>query len=74
LIYFFNVSIILKDKVRNSDRFVISDCKIVNNPEPLAAYKDERYRAEIAKRYGIFLVQNSQNFMSPYLYKEFKIV
>jgi len=59
----------LKDKVRNSNRFIISDCKIVKDPEPLAAYKNFDYRNSIAKSYGMFLVINSKNFWTPYLYK-----
>lgn len=52
--------------------YVVSDLKQVSDPEPLAAYKDFDYRNGIAKRYGMFLVINSSNFWSPYLYKEFK--
>jgi hypothetical protein len=59
----------LKGKVRNFDRFVISDCKIVAKPEPLAAYKDFDYRNNIAKSYGMFLDVNPKGFCSPYLYK-----
>ncbi len=53
--------------------FVIHDLKTFKDTRPLASYKDERYRALIAKKYGIFLVQNKQNFMTPYLYKDFEV-
>ena len=53
--------------------FEIHNLKTFKDPRPLASYKEEFYRKEIAKRYGIFLVLNDQNFMSPYLHKKFKV-
>jgi hypothetical protein len=35
--------------------------------QPLAAYKDMRYRDEIAKRYGIYLTMNEKGFQVPNL-------
>lgn len=32
-----------------------------------ATYKDEKYRAAIADRYGMFLVENDEGFQTPYL-------
>lgn len=50
-------------------KYVLSDLKLVPNPEPMAAYKDEDYRAKIANRYGIFLIVNELGFWTPYLKK-----
>lgn len=52
--------------------YVVSDLKMVTNQEPMASYKDMEYRKAIAKRYGIFLVVNSKNFITPYLQKDFQ--
>lgn len=51
-------------KVRNG-RYVVSDLKLVENPEPMAAYKDMNYRQKVAARYGIYLVTNGQGFCTP---------
>jgi hypothetical protein len=50
--------------------YIVSDLKMVAKPEPMASYKDERYRNGIAKKYGVFLVINEKQFWSPYLYRE----
>jgi hypothetical protein len=50
-------------------KYVISDLQLVQNPERMASYKDEDYRARIADRYGIFLVYNEKGFQVPYLKK-----
>jgi hypothetical protein len=54
----------------DAGKYAVSDLKIVENPEPMAAYKDENYRANIADRYGIFLVYNEKGFQVPYLKKD----
>lgn len=61
----------LKGKSRKIDagKYVVSDLKPVANPEPMAAYKDENYRAKIADRYGIFLAYNQKGFQVPHLKK-----
>ena len=52
-------------------KYKIHDLKVnLEKIEPLAAYKDTNYRNKIAKRYGMFLVVNDQDFWTPYLYKE----
>jgi len=65
----------LKDKspkIKNGN-YIISDLKLIEKRYelPLAAYKDLKYRNKIADRYGIFLVLNNKNFLSPYLKKNF---
>jgi hypothetical protein len=50
-------------------KYVLSDLQLVQNPEPMASYKDEHYRARIADRYGIFLMHNELGFLTPYLKK-----
>ncbi len=62
-----------KSKKIDAGKYVISDMKPVECMEPLAAYKDENYRAHIADRYGIFLVLNDLRFQTPYLKKDFSI-
>jgi len=37
----------------------------------MAAYKDQRFRNQIAARYGIFLVTNEKLFLDPHLMKDF---
>jgi hypothetical protein len=62
-----------KSKKIDQGKYVISEMKPVECMEPLAAYKDEYYRARIADRYGIFLVVNELRFQTPYLKKDFDI-
>ncbi len=71
----------LKGKSRKIDqgRYKVSDMKPVECMEPLAAYKDESYRARIADRYGIFLSHNdffgpNKIFWTPYLKKDFNVL
>lgn len=54
----------------DAGKYAVSDLKIVDYPEPMASYKDEEYRANIADRYGIFLVYNEKGFQVPYLKKD----
>lgn len=63
----------LKDKSPKIKNGKISDLKLIEKRYelPLAAYKDLKYRNKIADRYGIFLVLNNKNFLSPYLKKNF---
>jgi hypothetical protein len=63
----------LKDKSFKIKRgkYVLSDLKMVTEPERMASYKDADYRSRIADRYGIFLVLNELNFLTPFLKKEF---
>jgi hypothetical protein len=65
----------LKDKSPKimKGKYVVSDLKIINNPQPLAAYKNFEYRSRIAKTYGMFLLHNEYAFLTPYLYKDFKV-
>jgi hypothetical protein len=39
--------------------------------EPLASYKEQLYRDDIARAYGIFLSNNDKGFNEPYLMKDF---
>jgi hypothetical protein len=50
-------------------KYKVHDCTTVRwkDQEPMAAYKDEHFRNEIAARYGMFLVLNSKGFQVPYL-------
>ena len=51
----------------------IQEVKTCETPNQMARYKDLKYRNEIAKRYGMFLIcPNEKGFWTPYLYKEFK--
>ncbi len=52
-------------------RYKIHNLQTVQELEPLAAYKDLEYRENIANRYGIFLILNEYNFLTPYLRKNF---
>jgi hypothetical protein len=57
-------------KIKNG-RYKISNLKTTENQEALAAYKDNEYRDNIAKRYGIFLYINDQHFWTPILHTIF---
>jgi hypothetical protein len=59
----------LKSKSKNPNRFQIYNLEVVKEMEPLAAYKDLKYRNKIANKYGIFLIVNEYNFWTPYLIK-----
>jgi hypothetical protein len=63
----------LKGKSYKIDRgeYVISDLKMVDNPEQMASYKDLQYRNGIANRYGMFLILNEFDYLTPYLKKEY---
>ena len=52
-------------------KYIVHDLTVVNEPEQMAAYKDQRYRDQIAARYGMFLVLNDKGFLTPYLTKNF---
>ncbi|MEN6537919.1 MAG: radical SAM protein [Bryobacteraceae bacterium] len=47
--------------------YQISDLQMVQNPEPMAAYKDTNWRNKIAGRYGMFLTINENRFWEPHL-------
>jgi hypothetical protein len=49
--------------------YVISDLQPKEKLQEMAAYKDPEFRDVIAGRYGIFLVPNEKNFLSPHLRK-----
>jgi hypothetical protein len=57
----------LKGKSRRVDKgkYQVSDLKIIQQPEQMAAYKDPVYRQKVAARYNILLVMNQQGYMSP---------
>lgn len=52
-------------------KYVVSDLQMVEEPEPMASYKDIYYRNRIAERYGMFLMVNESDFMTPYLKASF---
>jgi hypothetical protein len=52
-------------KIHSLERF--TSMLEANEKYPLAAYKDTQYRNSIARRYGIALTINSDNFWTPYL-------
>lgn len=64
----------LQGKSRKIDRgeYVVSDMILTNKPEEMAAYKDQFWRNQVARRYGIHLHVNEKGFCSPILLKEFK--
>jgi len=45
--------------------------KMVDNPEQMVSYKDLQYRNWIANRYGMFLILNEFDYLTPYLKKEY---
>lgn len=63
-------------KVKNA-KYQIHDLKITPKNEleqqPMAAYKDFMYRTYTASKYGIYLVENDQHFLSPYKGNGFKM-
>jgi len=54
-----------------SGKYKIHNLQTTQELEPLASYKDMEYRTRIANRYGIFLILNEYNFLTPYLRKNF---
>jgi len=64
-----------RSKKIDAGHYVVSEMKPIpeNCMEPMASYKDMNYRARIADRYGMFLVLNEQNFLTPYLKKDFNV-
>ena len=48
-----------------SGKYEVSNLKMVDKPEPMAAYKDRDYRRNIAARYGIILVDNDLGYQTP---------
>jgi hypothetical protein len=62
---------LLKDKSRKikMGRYKIHNCETIPEKQqfPMAAYKDEQFRDNIVRRYGLYLVQNEMGFMSPFL-------
>lgn len=64
----------LKGKSKRIDdgKYKVSDLKIYEKPQPMAAYKDIAWRRGIAARYDIFLTINELNFMEPHLQSDDK--
>jgi hypothetical protein len=63
----------LKDKSLKVKKglYQISDLKLVDHPQPMAAYKDRIFRQKTASRYGIYLIDNKQRFLTPVLAETF---
>jgi len=57
----------------NKGKYVLSDLKLIKNPQPMGAYKDVRWRNRVARRYGMFLSVNDQNFLTPYLLRDWRL-
>jgi len=53
--------------------YEIHDLKCYNDMRQPATYKDARYRAIIAERYGMFLVVNEQGYQTPYLKRSWHV-
>jgi hypothetical protein len=60
-----------KSKKIDSGKYVLTDLKCFREPGQMAAYKDQDYRDRTAARYGIFLILNGNQFLSPHLMKTF---
>jgi len=60
-----------KSKKIDNGEYVIGDLKPKQILQEMAAYKDPEFRDGIADRYGIFLVLNEKNFLSPFLKNKF---
>jgi len=54
-------------------KYKIHNLETHNETRQCATYKDESYRNIIAKRYGMFLVNNDKGFNEPYLTKNWTI-
>jgi hypothetical protein len=52
-------------KIRRGE-YVVHDLKPAPECRRMASYKDESYRKNIAKRYGLILVLNERGFMAPF--------
>jgi hypothetical protein len=55
----------LLGKSRKLDKCIISTGEIVQQPEPMASYKDISYRQAIAGRYGMHLIATPNGFCEP---------
>lgn len=53
-------------------KYVVSDLKMVKEPEQMANYKEALYRQRIAAKYEIYLLPNEQNFLTPYIAPSYK--
>jgi hypothetical protein len=53
-------------------KYEIHNLELYQDDQPIATYKDEKYRDAIAKRYGMFLMVNDHGFQTPYLLKNFE--
>lgn len=51
---------------------IVHDLSLCQDDRKVAVYKELKYRDEIAKRYGMFLVINKKGFQTPHLIKEWK--
>jgi hypothetical protein len=63
----------LKGKSMKIDKglYKVSNLELVDDPEPMAAYKDLEYRERIANRYGMFFTINEKRFWEPHLRDKF---
>jgi hypothetical protein len=53
--------------------YAVSNLKMVDAPQEMAAYKNMRYRTQIAARYGIALLENEKKFLTPYVAKNIHV-
>lgn len=53
-------------------KYQIHDLAVAQDDRPVATYKDEEYRSEIAKTYGLFLSVNDRHYNEPHLFKNWQ--
>jgi len=65
----------LKDsspKIKNGMYHMHSVLQLVQDQRPTATYKEFDYRNGVAQRYGMFLIENTLGFCTPYLMESWK--
>ena len=53
-------------------KYIIHDLSVAQDDRPVATYKDEDYRQETAKTYGMFLSVNERQYHEPHLFKNWQ--
>jgi len=62
----------ISNKIKNNKYILHEEPKLMQNPEQMAAYKDEVWRQGVADRYGIILYVNEFGFQTPILKRNFE--
>ena len=60
----------ISPKLKRGKYQINTELKMHTDPRPTATYKDQKYRDEIAKRYGMFLTVNKLGYNQPHLRKD----